>query len=113
MAQLRPVERTSGGVQWVGILTVQGTWVQSLVWEDPTCLGATKPMPQLRQDAANEFLKTQKVFHDMYDQMDFRLCSSATEPRSPCATTGESAHRSEDPTCHSQDPTQPSKMTKY
>ena len=23
---------------------MQGTWVRSLVWEDPTCLGATKPM---------------------------------------------------------------------
>ena len=22
----------------------QGTWVRSLVWEDPTCCGATKPM---------------------------------------------------------------------
>ena len=21
-----------------------GTWVQSLVWEDPTCPGATKPL---------------------------------------------------------------------
>ena len=25
-------------------LPVQGTWVQSLVQEDPTCHGATKPM---------------------------------------------------------------------
>ena len=24
----------------------RGTWVQSLVQEDPTCLGATKPMEQ-------------------------------------------------------------------
>ena len=23
---------------------MQGTWVQSLVWEDPTCHGAPKPM---------------------------------------------------------------------
>ena len=23
---------------------MQGTWVQSLAWEDPTCLGATKPV---------------------------------------------------------------------
>ena len=30
--------------QWLGIcLPVQGTWVQALVWEDPTCRGATKP----------------------------------------------------------------------
>ena len=25
-------------------LPMQGTWVWSLVWEDPTCCGATKPM---------------------------------------------------------------------
>ena len=31
-------------VQWFRIcLPVQGTWVQSLVWEDPTCHRATKP----------------------------------------------------------------------
>ena len=29
--------------QWMKVhVPVQGTWVQSLVWEDPTCLGATK-----------------------------------------------------------------------
>ena len=27
---------------------MQGTWVRALVWEDPTCCGATKPRePQL------------------------------------------------------------------
>ena len=32
-------------VQWLRLhLPGQGTWVQSLVWEDSTCLGATKPM---------------------------------------------------------------------
>ena len=32
-------------VQWLRIcLLMQGTWVQSLVWEDPTCCGATKPV---------------------------------------------------------------------
>ena len=32
-------------VQWLRIrLPMQGTWVQSLVWEDPTCLGATYPV---------------------------------------------------------------------
>ena len=36
---------TSLVVQWLRIyLPVQGTWVQYLVWEDPTCRGATKPM---------------------------------------------------------------------
>ena len=30
--------------QWLRIcLPMQGTWVRALVWEDPTCRGATKP----------------------------------------------------------------------
>ena len=36
--------RTSLVAQWLRIrLPMQGTWVWSLVWEDPTCCGATKP----------------------------------------------------------------------
>ena len=36
---------TSLVVQWLRIhLPMQGTWVQSLVWEDPICLGAAKPL---------------------------------------------------------------------
>ena len=32
-------------VYWIRVhLPMQGTWVQSLVQEDPTCRGATKPM---------------------------------------------------------------------
>ena len=35
---------TSLVAQWLRIcLSMQGTWVQSLVWEDPTCRRATKP----------------------------------------------------------------------
>ena len=36
---------TSLVAQWLRIhLPMQGTQVQSLVWEDPTCRGATKPV---------------------------------------------------------------------
>ena len=36
---------TSLVAQWLRIrLPMQGTWVQALVWEDPTCHGATKPV---------------------------------------------------------------------
>ena len=36
---------TSLVVQWLGIrLPMQGTQVRALVWEDPTCHGATKPV---------------------------------------------------------------------
>ena len=39
------VLRTSLVVQWLRIcLPMQGTWVQSLVREDPTCHGATNPV---------------------------------------------------------------------
>ena len=35
--------------QWMKVhVPVQGTWVQSIVWEDPTCLGATKRVHQAR-----------------------------------------------------------------
>ena len=37
--------RTSLVAQWLGIcLPMQGTRVRVLVWEDPTCRGATKPV---------------------------------------------------------------------
>ena len=37
--------RASLVVQWLRIrLPVQGTQVGALVWEDPTCHGATKPV---------------------------------------------------------------------
>ena len=43
MCFLRLLSRTSLVVQWTGIhLRTQGTWVQSLVREDPTCCRAAK-----------------------------------------------------------------------
>ena len=37
--------RTSLVAQWLRIrLPMQGTQIQLLVWEDPTCRGATKPV---------------------------------------------------------------------
>ena len=39
------IERAFLVAQWLRIrLTMQGTRVQALVWEDPTCRGATKPV---------------------------------------------------------------------
>ena len=44
---IKKINRASLVVQWLGIrLPMQGTRVQALVWEDPTCHGATKPMGQ-------------------------------------------------------------------
>ena len=37
------MQGTSLVVQWLRIrLPMQGTWVQALVWENPTCRGATE-----------------------------------------------------------------------
>ena len=37
--------RASLVAQWLGIrLPMQGTGVRALVWEDPTCRGATRPV---------------------------------------------------------------------
>ena len=42
---LKKTQRTSLVVQWLRIcLPMQGTRVQSLVWEDSTCCGTTKPV---------------------------------------------------------------------
>ena len=42
---LKAMLRTSLVAQWLRMcLPVQGTWVGSLVWEDPTLHGAIKPM---------------------------------------------------------------------
>ena len=42
-------EKVTGGVslvaQWLRVcLPMQGTWVRALVWEDPACRGAARPV---------------------------------------------------------------------
>ena len=40
-----PPAGASLAAQWLRIcLPMQGTWVRALVWEDPTCRGATGPV---------------------------------------------------------------------
>ena len=42
---IKSVQRASLVAQWLGIrLLMQGTRVGALLWEDPTCRGATKPV---------------------------------------------------------------------
>ena len=65
-------------VQWLRIrLPMQGTWVQSLVWEDPTCLGATEP-------ECLELVLRNKKSHCSEEPMD---------PNWRAAPTGSSPHR--------------------
>ena len=41
----KELNRASLVAQWLRIcLPMQGTWVRALVREDPTCLGAAKPV---------------------------------------------------------------------
>ena len=43
--EIENMNRASLVAQWLGIcLPMQGTWVRALVWEDPTCRGATGPV---------------------------------------------------------------------
>ena len=43
--KIMEVEGTSLVAQWLRIrLLMQQTWVRALVWEDPTCCGAAKPV---------------------------------------------------------------------
>ena len=51
--------RTSLLVQWIRIhLPMQGTRVKSLVWEDSTCHGATKPVSYNKKSPAVRSLST-------------------------------------------------------
>ena len=51
-------------VQWIRfLLTMQGTWVQSLVREDPACLRATKETRTPRAHAAQQKKPPQRETH--------------------------------------------------
>ena len=97
-------------VEWIGIcLTMQGTWVQSLVWEDCACLKVTKP-----------------VHHNYWTTLQ-RLPATATEVPVPgvCAAQQEKppqweahglaqrvvlAHcNKRKPACSNEDPAQPNR----
>ena len=83
-------ERTSLVTQWLRIhLPMQETWVWSLVWEDPTCHRATKPMHH-NYWACN----LEPVNHNYWDRVPQLLkpmCPRAHVPQllSLCAATTE------------------------
>ena len=90
------MNRTSLVVQWLGIcLPILGSWIQSLVREDPTCHGTTKP-----------------VRHNLPD-----LCSRACAPQQGKPPQGEArapqqrvaplAKSREEPEHSNEDPAQP------
>ena len=80
--------RASLVAQWLRIrLPMQGTRVQALVWEDPTCRGATKPM-----------------HHNYWACALKPACHNYWSPhtQSPCSATKRS-HRSEKPAHHNKE----------
>ena len=103
-AASRDVAWTSLMVQWMGIhLPIQGTQVQSLVWEDSTCVGATKAhVPQLLSPRA----ATAEAHTPWSPRPRIR---EAAAMRSLCTTMKSSpAHTYSKPSRSNEDPEQPS-----
>ena len=71
--------------QWLRIcLPMQGTQVRALVWEDPTCRGATKPMRHSYWACALE-----PTSHNYWAHVPQLLEPTCHNHWSPCATTTE------------------------
>ena len=86
---LKCIWGTSLVVQWLRIcLPMEGTRVRSLVWEDPTCHGATKLVHHNYWACALE-----PTSHNYWSPRAWSLCSAtreATAMRSLCTTTKSS-----------------------
>ena len=77
--KLLPI-RASLVAQWLTIcLPMQGTWVKTLVREDPTCRGATKPVRHNYQACAVE-----PTSHNYW-----ACAPQLLKPASPCSATRE------------------------
>lgn len=81
---------TSRGVQWLRVhLPVQGTWTRALVWEYPTCQGAT---PFLHHSQCAHVRRPRKPAHPR--AMRPRKGSHRHEPPAPRNPWGAPARRS-------------------
>ena len=79
-------------VRWLRIrLPMQGTWVQALVWEDPTCRGATGPGSHTTEPAHLELVLCNKR------GCDSERPAHRDEEWPPLASTRESPRRNKDP----------------
>ena len=73
--------------QWLGVcLLMQATRVRALVWEDPTCRGATGPVSQTTEPARLEPVPRNGRGRDS------ERPTHRDEERPPLATTRESPH---------------------
>ena len=112
-AAFRMAPWTSLGAQWLTVcLPMQGTRVQSLVWDDSTCLRTTKPpqLPNLSSRVPEPRLPKPLCPRAHALQQE----KPATTMRSPGTVTSDTpAHHSyrEKPLCTNEDPVQP-KMEK-
>ena len=77
---------------------MQGTRVQALVWEDPTCRGATKPVRHNYWACALE-----PANHNYWAHEPQLLKPARLEP----VLRNKRSHRNEKPAHHNEDPTQP------
>ena len=102
--QIKTTRRTSLVVQWIGIhLPMQGTQVQSLIWEDSTCWGTAEPMHHNYWACALEPARCNcwywaHVFHLL------SLCAQLLKPTllEP-VTCNKRSHRNEKPTHFNQE----------
>ena len=82
--------------QWLRVcLPMQGTWVWALVWEDPTCCGATKPVHHsywacaLEPARHNSWPRVPQLLKPT--RLEPMLCSKRSHPmRSPRTATKSS-----------------------
>ena len=102
-----PSEGTSLVVQWLRIhLPMQGTWVRSLVQEDSTCHGATKPVPQLLSLSSRAW-EPQPLKPGSLEPM---LCNKRSHCQEKPVQHGQSSPCSLQPEkglCSDKDPVQP------
>ena len=81
------VVRASLVVQWLKIyLLMHGTWVWSLVWEGPTCQGATKPCATIAEPVSrtdcSPLLRDRAAWWEKPLQWDARAPQREPGPRS-------------------------------
>ena len=85
-------------VQWLGIrLPMQGTQVRALVWEDPTCRGATEPVRHNYWACALE-----PASHNYWARVPQLLKPTCLEP----VLHNKRSHRNEKPVHLNEDPMQ-------
>ena len=105
--------RASLVVQWLRIcLPMQGTRVRALVREDPTCRGATKPVPQLL--SLRSRAREPRVLKPVC--LEPMLCNKMSHHnKKPAHRNKEQPpahHNQRKPECSNEDPRQPKKHQK-